>query len=91
MSGYESEGPGIEPKRAQYFGAKKKFDFFHIFFPGCFQMVLSSQKTFFDYIRTQWNAQWGHTWPQPGPRGPAKLPFWPILANLEGFGAKIHF
>ena len=51
-------------------------------------MVSSSQKSFFDYFGTQWKAPWGQPWPQQGPKWPAKLPFWPILANLEGFGAK---
>ena len=47
-----------------------------------------TQKSVFDCIGTQWKAQWGQKWPQPGPRWPAKLSFWPIWANLKGFGAK---
>ena len=31
-------------------------------------MVLPLQKSFFDYIRTQWKAQWGQKWAQIGPQ-----------------------
>ena len=44
-------------------------------------MVSSSQKSFFDYISSQWKAPWGQTWPQQGPRWTAKL----LVGSVQHF------
>ena len=77
---------GSFPGGRNFLAKKKSKKFKEIF--SCFTMVLSSQKSLFDYIRTQWNAPRGQTWPQSGPRWPAKPPFWGKFGQFRGIWAK---